>query len=155
MSKPTVVRLRQLQKQTITSLTAATFTLAEPKQGDRQLTRLNLAAGQTGTLPFATGKGGTYRLFVQTTITGTTAISTNAANNPKTGARDKLYGQAVISSAGTAGQFGGSVNNTFTMNGSTQGGLIGSYVELEDVQPGIWRVKAALLGSGVAVTPFS
>lgn len=155
MSKPTFVRLRQLQKQTTTSLTAATVTLAEPRHGDRQLTRLNLAAGMVVTLPFTTGKGGCYRLFTQITFTGSFVMSTNAANNPKTGARDKLYGQAVISSAGTPAQFGASVNNTMTMNGSTQGGLIGSYIEVEDAALGFWRVSGKLLGSGVAVTPFS
>jgi hypothetical protein len=155
MAKPPYVRLRQLQKLTSANLTASAVTLSELRHGDRQLVRLNLAAGQTFTLPFSTGKGGTYRMFVQTTITGTTTVNTNASNNPKTGSRDKLYGQAVISSAGTPGQFAGSVNNTLTMNGSTQGGLIGSYVEFEDVAPGVWRVKGALLGSGIAVTPFS
>lgn len=154
MSKPTFLRLKQLQKKTDQSLVTATFSLFEPKQGDRQLTRLNLAAGQTGTLPYATGKGGVYRLYVQTTITGTTTVNTTATNNPKTGARDKLYGQATISGTAT-GIFAASANNTLTMNGSTQGGLVGSYVEFEDAAPGVWRVNASLLGSGITVTPFS
>ena len=155
MSRPKKKRLDQLQGQKKSvSLTAATFTLKELANGDRMLVPLNLAAGQAGLLPFATGKGSVYRLFVQTTITGSTTIATQAGNNPKTGARDGFYGQASLS--GTAsGTFGASNSHTITMNGSTQGGLQGSYIELEDIAPGIWRVLSRLLGSGTTVTPFS
>jgi hypothetical protein len=41
------------------------------------------------------------------------------------------------------------------MNGSTQGGLVGSYVEVRDVATGVWSVTGALVASGAFATPFS
>lgn len=159
MSRPKKTRLDQLQGQknvAISALeTAASFVLRKLTEGDRRLFPLNLAAGQAITLPFATGKGSCYRLYVQTTITGSTTISAQAGNNPKTAARDALYGYAGIGGT-TSGQFNaGSTIHTLTMNGSTQGGLAGSYIEIEDVAPGVWAVRADLIGSGTVVTPFS
>lgn len=158
MSRPKKSRLDQLQGQknvaTASLENQATFTFRKLTEGDRRLFPLNLAAGQAGTLPFATGKGSCYRVFVQTTITGSTTIVTQAGNNPKTGARDAFYGVAAVTGT-TAGTFGASAAHTLTMNGTTQGGLEGSYIELEDVAPGVYRVKADLVGSGTCVTPFS
>ena len=154
MSRPFKTRLDQLQKKTSQVITAASFTLSELHQGDRQLTELSLAAGQAILLPFATGKGGTYRLFVLTTITGSTTIKPQSANNPKTGSPDVFYGASLVTGS-TPGNFAATANSTITLNGGTTGGLKGSYIELEDVDPGIWRVKGTLLGSGTAATPFS
>ena len=46
-------------------------------------------------------------------------------------------------------------DNTFTMNGSTQGGDAGSYVEFEAAAALTWSVRGALLGSSTPVTPFT
>ena len=158
MSRTKKGRLDQLQGKKNVSiqslLTAAVVALRELTYGDRRLIPINLPAGQALTLPFATGKGSCYRIFVNGTITGSTTIATQAGNNPKTGSRDAFYGQAAIS-GGTAGTFGTNGGHTITQNGTTQGGLIGSYLEIEDVAPGVYRVDANLCGSGVAVTPFS
>jgi hypothetical protein len=154
MSRPKKKRLDQLQKYSRVSITAAALQLSELKQGDRQNVRLNLAAGQALVLPFATGKGGMYRLYVETTYTGTATLKVQTGNNPKTGATDKIWGVATVTGA-TPGTFAATANGTITMNGSTQGGLVGTYIEIEDVNYGEWRVEANMLGSGVAVTPFS
>lgn len=157
MSRPFKTRLDQLQgkKNATPVITAATYTLRELPQGDRRLVQLNLPAGQAGLLPFATGKGSCYRLFVIASYTGSSSVAVQAGNNPKTAARDVIQGYAGV--GGTAsGQFGaGATSHTLTMNGTTQGGLVGSYMEFEDVAPGLWRVAADLNGSGTAVTPFS
>lgn len=154
MSRPKKKRLDQLQKYQRVNLTAATVNLSELRQGDRQGVRLNLAAGQGLVLPYATGKGGMYRLFVETTITGSTTIKVAQTNNPKTGAADVIYGTSSTTGT-TAGTFAATANGTITLNGGTTGGLKGSYVEVEDTDVGIWRVEANLLGSGTAATPFS
>lgn len=154
MSRPKQVRLNQLQKSTGRNLTAAAIALSELRQGDRRLVRLNLAAGQALTLPYSTGKGGTYRFYVQTTVTGSTTIAVKAGNNPATAAADVMYGQANVSGS-TPGVFVATANGTITLNGTTTGGLIGSYIEVEDVKIGQWRINGALLGSGTAATPFS
>lgn len=154
MSRGWTLRLNQLQKNTRTSLTAATVSLFERRHGDRKLTRLNLAAGQAFVLPYATGKGGCYRLFVQTTYTGSSTIKPAATNNPATAAADVFYGALGVTGT-TNGTFAAAGSGTITMNGSTQGGLKGSYIELEDAAVGIWRVGGVVLGSGTVVTPFS
>jgi hypothetical protein len=48
-----------------------------------------------------------------------------------------------------------STSDTITFNATTQGGLEGSYVEVEDVASGIFRVNVLSVGSGTAVTVFS
>lgn len=158
MSRPKKTRLDQLQGKknvsTVALETAATFTFRELNMGDRRLFPLNLPAGQAGTLPYATGKGSVYRIFIAGSITGSTTIAVQAGNNPKTGAQDGIYGMAQLTGS-AIGQFAASNNHTITMNGSTQGGLKGSYLELEDALPGVWRVNGLLLGSGTTVTPFS
>lgn len=154
MSRPFKKRLDQLQKDTKPNITTATYALNELHRGDRRLIRLNLAAGQAGVLPYATGKGGTYRLFVQTTYTGSATIKVAATNNPATSAADVIYGGVSVTGS-TAGTFAATGNGTITLNGSTTGGLKGSYIELEDAAVGVWRVAGMLLGSGTAATPFS
>lgn len=154
MSRTVYGRLNQLQKSTRKNVIAATQTLSERNHGDRRLTRLNLAAGQALLLPYATGKGGTYRLFVQTTYTGNTTIKVAQTNNPATAAADVIYGGVNVTST-TSLPFAATAAGTVTMNGSTQGGLKGSYIELEDAAVGLWRVSGWLLGSGSVVTPFS
>lgn len=159
MSRPKQKRLDELQgRKNVSSsvaITAATILLNTLHRGDRRLYPLNLPAGQAITLPFATGKGGCYRLFVEASYTGSSTIVTQAGNNPKTAARDAFYGYAGVGGT-TSGQFPATgSSHTLTMNGSTQGGLAGSYIELEDVAPGIWRLAADLNGSGTVVTPLS
>jgi hypothetical protein len=154
MSRPKFVRLNQLQKSTRQNITAATATLGELHQGDRRLVRLNKAGGQALLLPYATGKGGTYRLFVETTYTSSTTIKVAQTNNPITAAADVIYGGVGVTGT-TAGTFAATANGTITFNGSTTGGLKGSYIELEDADAGVWRVAGMVLGSGTAATPFS
>jgi len=152
MSRPKKTRLDQLQKRSRVNLTTTPVTLSELRQGDRQNVRLNLAT-QNLLLPYATGKGGMYRLFVQTAQTAFT-LKVAQTNNPATGAADVIYGNASVT-GGTPGNFAATANGTVTTNGTTQGGLKGSYIEIEDAAVGIWRIEANLLGSGVCVTPFS
>lgn len=154
MSRPVYSRLNQLQKSTRKNITSATLTFSERNQGDRRLVRTNLAAGQAFLLPYATGKGGTYRLFVQTTYTGSTTFKVAQTNNPATSAADVLYGALGVTGT-TNGTFAAAGSGTVTLNGSTTGGLKGSYIELEDAAVGIWRVGGVVLGSGTVATPFS
>lgn len=163
MSRPKKTRLDQLQGEknksvNATRILAATVNLLELKDGDRKLVKLTVQSGQAFTLPFATGKGSCYRLFLEKSITSNTnTIVVQSGNNAKTGAQDVIMGYAGIGLAAGTGalQFSTSTAHTITMNGTTQGGLAGSYIELEDADIGIWRVAADLNGSGTIVTPFS
>jgi len=130
-----------------TSVTAATLTVDSTMNGT--IIPLNRAAGQAVTLPAATGSQAVYRFLVGTTITSNTS-TISAAN-----ATDVMNGSASIG-GGTGALFSTlPASDRLTMNGSTQGGLIGSYVEVTDVAAGYWLVNAALVGSGTPITPFS
>lgn len=147
MTKPNETLLKYIRRQTMI-LTAATYTLGGFRYGLLRLLNCQRAAGQAFTLPASTGKRGKFRLYTGTSITSNTTTI-------KAAGTDTINGVADISGT-TAGTFGTASNtNTITLNGSTQGGLVGSYIDLEDVGGGAWSVRAHLTGSGTAATPFS
>lgn len=109
---------------------------------------MNRAGGMTVTLPAATGTGDTYRFYVSTTFTASATIA--AAGT------DVMQGAIIVSTTNTAGTVATSAtSDKLVMNGSTQGGLVGSYVEVRDVASGVWATTGALVASGAFATPFS
>lgn len=111
---------------------------------------LNNTAGLTVTLPTATGSGVNYNFFsITTPTTGNYVIQVTS---------DVISGVGFISeTAGplTTGFLTGAATHTITMNGTTQGGILGAYVEVRDVGTAQWALKMATAGSGTIVTPFS
>lgn len=131
----------------IDAVTAATLTL-DPAVNSGRITPLSRAAGMAVTLPAATGSQATYMLLVRTTFTSSATIK--VANST-----DVMNGLADVGGA-TAGAFGSAAaDDTITMNGTTTGGLAGSYISITDIAPGIFIVRANLIGSGTPATPFS
>lgn len=113
---------------------------------------ISAAAGLTLTLPASEGKGALFRFFVRTTVTSNNAII-QVAN-----ATDVMQGSCVMAqdAADTAVIFEtASTSDTITMNGSTKGGIIGDFIELEDVAAGFWSVRMVCAGTGTEATPFS
>lgn len=111
-----------------------------------------IASGATVTLPASAGTGDVYRFFVRTTITSNNA-KIQVANST-----DVIQGCVEIGAAGgVAGVVAGTTttSDTITMNGTTTGGIIGSYVELTDALTGFWVLNGSLLASGTVATPFS
>lgn len=110
----------------------------------------NAAAGMTVTLPASTGKGDVYKILVGTTITSNNFII-QVAN-----ATDVLMG-----AVGLTTDIAGSVmptaatSDTITMNGTTKGGVKGSYVEVKDVTTGFWLLSGNLICTGAEADPFS
>ena len=114
-----------------------------------QVINLSRAAGIVVTLPAATGSNAVYKFVVTTSVTSNNYII-KVAN-----ATDTLNGPASVGGA-TASVFGTlPASDTITMNGTTTGGLIGSYVEVTDIAAGEFLVFAALVGSSTPATPFS
>lgn len=115
------------------------------------LIKLDAAAGLTITLPAATGTGYIYRFVVGTTVTSNSDII-KVAN-----ASDVMSGVATMgSSGGTSASVGtASTSDTITLNGTTTGGIRGTYVEVQDVATNLFRVTVHGVASGVATTPFS
>lgn len=136
------------------SVTSSTLTitsangLADAYNGE--VIPLNRAAGVTVTLPPATGSQAVYSFLIGTTITSNSTII-KVAN-----ASDTMNGIANV--GGSSGTVFSTLpaSDTITLNGTSTGGLAGSFVTLRDVAAGDWIVNASLIGTAVSpVTPFS
>lgn len=135
----------------VPSLTAATATVTPEAHAGRTVL-LNRAAGQTLTLPIATGTGNTYRFFVQTTITSNTTIirvgdSTDVMAGVAVVANDTDASASIFETAADT--------DTITLNGSTTGGILGTIIELQDVATNLWAVTVRGAATGAEATPFS
>lgn len=111
---------------------------------------LNAAAGLTATLPASSGKGDVFELFVMTTVTSNNYII-QVAN-----ATDIIQGAIHLTTdiAGTSMPTA-ATTDTITMNGSTTGGVKGSWVRLTDATSGVWKLEGGLVCTGTEATPFS
>jgi len=108
----------------------------------------------TKTLPAATGTGNKYRFVVGVLNTSTYVIIVNA-----TPGTDIFRGSINVldNDAAAQGAFASITGDTITLNGTTTGGLIGDYVEIQDILSGVFQVMGQTVcpaGSNPA-TPFS
>lgn len=131
------------------NVTADTLTVERDSHAGTVIT-LNRAAGITATLPASTGKGDEYDFFIGTTVTSNSTII-KVAN-----ATDILQGILHLTTdiAGTSMPTS-ATSDTITMNGSTTGGVLGSWVKVKDVAVGFWRLEGGLICTGIEATPFS
>lgn len=92
--------------------------------------------------------GVNFKIFVETTATAI-AIGTNGV--------DKYVGSLVLSGAGTAASLfvPGATNDFVNLNGTTTGGIAGSYLEITALASLKWLVQGVLIGSGVLASPFA
>ena len=131
------------------TVTASTLAVTKALYNGQTI-NLSRAAGITVTLPAATGTNAVYRFLVTTTVTSNNNII-KVAN-----ATDVISG--TLNVAGTTGTPFGTLpaSDTITMNGTTTGGVAGSYVRVTDAAAGIFVITAGgLIGSGTVATPFS
>lgn len=71
---------------------------------------------------------------------------------------DKYVGRitVAIGAAATAKDFfPAAANDIITLNGTTKGGLIGTYLKLTAIADNVYYVEATVNGSGAPATPFS
>ena len=114
---------------------------------------LDTAAGTTITLHAATGSGAHYRFLVSVTPTS------NQHRINVTG-DDEFVGQIVQAADG-----GSTVvvyealntvdNDRINMNGTTQGGVVGDYIEVIDYLADNWFVHGHTSATGTEATPFA
>jgi hypothetical protein len=131
------------------TVTAATLTVTKALYNGQTI-NLSRAAGITVTLPAATGTNAVYTFLVTTTVTSN-SYKIQVANST-----DVISG--TLNVAGTTGTPFGTLpaSDTITMNGTTTGGVAGSYVRITDAATGIFVITAGgLIGSGTVATPFS
>jgi hypothetical protein len=126
----------------------ASLTLNAVQHAGRVI-RLNQAAGETVILPAATGTGNIYRFLKSVALSSNTSV-VRVANST-----DVFAGLAAIGATSSNTFATAATSDTLTMNATTQGGLLGSYIEIEDFAAGLFRISAHLVGSGTAATPFS
>jgi len=141
------------QSYTPISITAAAVTLNRHVHRDAVVV-LKRAAGVTVTLPAAIGSGDVYKILVGTTV------SSNSSKIQVANASDTMVGHISTGlTTGAAGaDFGealGGTDDTITMNGTTTGGIAGSYVEAQDVAANLWLIAGRLVGSGTLATSVS
>jgi hypothetical protein len=127
---------------------ADNLTLAENESGSI----IHCGAAEDFVLPALTASnvGLEYEFLVTTTATSLTI--TAAAGDLLTGGVGMDSTTAGDSEAFSAD---GTDDLIITMNGTTTGGIIGSWVVLTAAGATQWLVRGNLLGSGTMVTPFS
>ena len=130
------------------TITAATSLKRAVNAGT--VTVLDSATGRIITLPASTGKGDVYTVYVKTTVSSGSHV-VQVANST-----DVINGGVAISTdiAGVT-MLASATSDTITMNGSTTGGLAGSWVRLTDVVAGFWYLEGFLVSTGAEATPFS
>ena len=111
---------------------------------------LNALAGLTVTLPASSGNGDVYEIFVSVTVTSNNYII-QVANGT-----DVINGVVHLATdiAGTSMPATGT-DDTITMNGSTKGGVKGTWIRLKDAYSGVWALEGSLVCTGTEATPFS
>ena len=98
----------------------------------------------------ASNIGCTYTFWVQTLATDMD-IKTDGTDKffgaIYTGIDSEETGETFLSSSGS--------NDVFTQNGTTKGGIVGSWVEFTAIGSAAYFVRGSLIGSGTIATPFA
>jgi len=101
----------------------------------------------------ANNEGVIYKIWVPTTIaTSSLKIGTNGT--------DKFVGSITMNDVDTDGAalvgfFAAAANDFINLNGTTTGGVAGSWVEIFAIAANKYMVKGTLLGTGTVATPFA
>jgi len=133
---------------------AATRLLQPSESGDLFL--FDSAGGQIFTLPEAVvGLKYSFRTTVTVTASDTYAVLCSTAT-----AGDFFLGSVKVSVEGSATEddpyfANGTSHLGISSNGSTTGGLIGGWIEVECITTTFWQIKGHLLGTGTVVIPYT
>lgn len=135
----------------IVSSTAATIAVTLASH-DAKTVVLASTHTQTVTLPTAAGTGARYKFVVS-------ATGTDGSKVIKVGSTlDNMTGVCIANCTSTAeanGFLTTATDDTITLNNTTQGGIKGTIVEIEDVATNLYVVKVINSMSGTIATPFS
>jgi hypothetical protein len=115
--------------------------------------RIVTASNTTGfaiTLPSASGTGDVYTVFYDTTVSSGnhTIVAPDSSTSfiGGVGIATDIAGVTVLANSG---------DDTITMNGSTTGGLLGTWLRFTDVATNIFMVEGFLCSTGTEADPFS
>jgi hypothetical protein len=131
----------------ITNVTAATTVITLPAVN----ASANPASAGPGQDPNTLNNlGATYTFFIPATATSVKIITSTG---------DFLLGQLILgpSAGGAASMFvaNGSTTVSVNMNGTTTGGIAGSFVTVVATAANTYMVYGKLIGSGTLATPFA
>ena len=109
--------------------------------------------------PSSTNRVGLYYQFlVSTNLSGNT-FTLNAGAAAGRSTNDLFYGTAFYNNTatdpGVVTAFNAGGTDTLTLNGSTQGGLQGSYIQCRAADGLVWQVDCMLVGNGTFAQPWS
>jgi hypothetical protein len=100
----------------------------------------------------ANTQGAVFTFFIPDTVaTSSVKIGTNGT--------DKFVGSILMvdtdSSGAMAGFVPGATNDFINLNGSTTGGVAGSYIQITALSSAKYMVQGVILGTGSVATPFA
>jgi hypothetical protein len=130
-------------------ITTSSATTLSPERHGETLVVMASTTGFTVTMPSATGSGDRYRVAVSITVSSGNHVIAAAGTDVMMGAVMVATDIAGVTCPTTA------TSDKITMSGSTTGGVLGSYVDLQDVASGKWLVTGSLVSTGAEATPFS
>lgn len=109
------------------------------------------ATGVSYELP-APAVGMEFNFYATVSVTSNAhIIVTDAATTFLSGAINQ-----IIDTSGTSeGQVGAATDVTISMNGSTTGGLIGTWIHVKCITSTLWVARGLVVGSGTLATPFA
>ncbi len=128
------------------TITAAT-TLSRNRHAGA-IVNLNSTTGRAITLPAATGTGDVYTIYVIATVSSGNHTIVCAGSDFMIG------GVSISTDIGGVTMLSTTTTTTVTMNGSTTGGLVGSWVRLTDAASAKWMLEGFLCSTGSEATPF-
>lgn len=150
---PTKGGLNRQQLPRVVNVTSSTLTV-NPNIFANKITTLNLATGQTCTLPPSSGMGNVYTFIIGTTVTSNSTII-KVANTS-----DAFQGFSIVVSDDAGGPAKGFIavagtDDTVTLNGTTTGGYVGDRITIRDVALNRFDVEVMGKATGTEATPFS
>jgi hypothetical protein len=111
-----------------------------------RISEINDADGVITLPTITTGTiGAKYTLFIGTAST---------SGKIKTDGTDKFVGSVAVTGSTTKAFVPGASNDVITFNDGTQGGKVGSYIEVTALALAEYLVQGSLIGSGTVATPF-
>ncbi len=131
-------------------IVTAALSLTRALHGGKTLL-VSIAAGIALTLPPAIGSGVKFRYVCGVTVTSVNNIIKVTTTDIMIGSLLTLQDAADT----VVGWEAAATSDTITMNGTTKGGLVGDWIDLEDIAPAKWQVTGVLKATGTEVTPFS
>jgi len=130
------------------TITAATTLSRRPHAGN--IVSLNSTTGRIITLPASNGGGDVYTLFVVATVSSGNHVLQVANSTDVLQGAVHLTTDIAGSSMPTT-----TTTDTITMNGSTTGGVVGTWIRVTDVSAGFWMLEGGIVCTGTEATPFS